>query len=138
MLGFVASLLATFTAPSIGSAFGKLKSGFIERNKSKALAGYDNVRSLKSGKRDKYLYALTSWGFTLSFQLFFVVSSAVFLRSTNMRLAVALFIFVVFTALCSTRWMLDAVITLSRLENFEDYRAELLERWPDIELADAE
>ena len=33
-LGYVINLMATFTAPSVGSAFGKLKSGFIERKKA--------------------------------------------------------------------------------------------------------
>jgi len=48
MLGFVASLLATFTAPSIGSAFDRLKSGFIERNKARALFSYAEVLALKN------------------------------------------------------------------------------------------
>jgi hypothetical protein len=61
-LGFVGSLLATFAAPPLSTAFGKLKSGFIERNKAKALAAYAEVRDLKSGKRDKYLYAINGWG----------------------------------------------------------------------------
>jgi hypothetical protein len=63
ILGFVGSLLATFTAPSVGDAFGKLKAGFIERNKASALASFTQVRDLKSGKRDKYLYAINNWGF---------------------------------------------------------------------------
>jgi hypothetical protein len=33
---------------------------------------------------------------------------------------------------------LRVVLTLGRIENFEDYRAELLRRWPDIELPDPE
>ena len=34
VVGYVINLTATFTAPSVGSAFGKLKSGFIERKKA--------------------------------------------------------------------------------------------------------
>jgi hypothetical protein len=63
ILGFIGSLLATFTSPSIGRVFGKLKSGFIERNKTSALSAYIEVRDLSTGKRDKYLYAINSWGF---------------------------------------------------------------------------
>jgi hypothetical protein len=61
--GYVINLTATFTAPSVGTAFGKLKSGFIERNKARALAANAEVRDLKSGERDKYLYAINHWGF---------------------------------------------------------------------------
>jgi hypothetical protein len=71
ILGFVTNLLSTFAAPSLGSAFGKLKSGFIERNKAKALASYLDVHDLKTGK-NKYLYAINHWG---SFSLMLLVGS---------------------------------------------------------------
>jgi len=48
-LGFVGSLLATFAAPPLSTAFGKLKSGFIERNKAKAL----HPASLKRDQSDR-------------------------------------------------------------------------------------
>ncbi|MCK1547165.1 hypothetical protein IVA87_19220 [Bradyrhizobium sp. 147] len=35
ILGFVTNILSTFAMPTIGTAFGKLKSGFIERNKAR-------------------------------------------------------------------------------------------------------
>ena len=58
VLGFVANLVATFAAPPVGSAFGKLGSGFIERNKAGTLAYNGLVQDSISGKRDKYLLAL--------------------------------------------------------------------------------
>ena len=50
LLGYVVNLIATYKAPSVGWAFSKLKSGFIERNKARALAGYALVWGLKSGQ----------------------------------------------------------------------------------------
>jgi hypothetical protein len=35
------------------------------------------------------------------------------------------------------RRTLHLTLTLTRVENFEDYRAELLRRWPDLNLPDA-
>jgi hypothetical protein len=74
-ISYLAGLLTTFTAPTIGRAYDKLKSGFIERNKATALSRYPVVRDLKSGKRDKYLYAISGWGSVLCFLMLFVVCS---------------------------------------------------------------
>jgi hypothetical protein len=133
-LGFVGSLLATFTAPSVGSAFGKLKSGFIERNKTRALASYAVVRDLKSGKRDKYLYAIKSWGFTLAFLLLVVLGAIGYSTAHGwlLRLPFGAFLVIVWWASLNRMW--HAVITFGRLEDFENYRAALLRRWPDIVL----
>src|ERR1700738_4392109 len=81
ILGYIGNLIATFTAPSVGSAFIKLKSGFIERNKASALASYAVVRDLKSGKRDKYLHTLTNWGLDLSFLLIFALSAIAYITA---------------------------------------------------------
>jgi hypothetical protein len=41
------------------------------------------------------------------------------------------------TFILSMEGMSHAVLTTERLANFEDYRAELLRRWPDINLPEA-
>ena len=83
LLGYVVNLIATYTAPSVGWAFSKLKSGFIERNKARALAGYALVWGLKSGQVDKYIYALNNWGFILVYVVFFAMCSVVALLSND-------------------------------------------------------
>jgi hypothetical protein len=152
VLGYVINLTATFTAPSVGTAFGKLKSGFIERNKARALAAYAEVRDLKSGKRDKYLYAISHWGlvtflYPTSFLAAFIVFAArraigpdSFYQAQENAPAFWLFVSAIAASLifAVVSGTLRVVLTLSRLENFEDYRAELLRRWPDIELPDPE
>jgi hypothetical protein len=132
-LGFVGSLLATFTAPSVGSVFGKLKSGFIERSKASAVAAYAEVRDLKSGAWDKYLYALNSWGFILVYLLFCIMCSIVaVLGSPEIKLPAG--VGAVFCWLMAIRRTAYLTIALNRIRNFEDYRAQLLRRWPDIVL----
>jgi hypothetical protein len=151
VFGYVINLTATFTAPSVGTAFSKLKSGFIERNKARALAAYAEVCGLKSGKRDKYLYAINHWGLVtflsvtgfLGAFIVFAARRAIgpdsFYRAQENAPAFWVFVsaiaaFLMFLIV----WMtLRQVLTLSRVENFEDYRAELLRRWPDIDLPDA-
>jgi hypothetical protein len=150
VLGYVINLTATFTAPSVGTAFGKLKSGFIERNKARALAAYVEVWDLKSGKRDKYLYAINHWGsISLLTLTGFVAAVTGFaarrvigpIASTSQENAPAftlLFLpFGVFLLFLVVWRTLRVGLTLNRIENFEDYRAELLRRWPDIDLPDA-
>jgi hypothetical protein len=134
ILGFVTSLLATFTAPSIGNAFGKLRCGFIERNKSKALASYAQVRNLKSGAWDKYLYALNSWGFVMVHLVFFAVCTTVGLLHTDPTIRLAGGIGAVVGPVLSLRRLSIMLITLTRVAHFDDYRAELLQRWPDLVL----
>jgi hypothetical protein len=132
IVGYIGSLIATFTAPSVTSVFGKLRSGFIERNKARALDAYVEARDLKSGKRDKYLYAIMSWGFILVHMLFFVTGSIIGLldKDTVLRLpSLAIAMFATLMALRRTAYL---VLTLDRVANFENYRAELLRRWPDI------
>ena len=43
----------------------------------KALAAYAEVRDLRSGRWDKYLYSLDSWGFVHFWLLFFVGGSII-------------------------------------------------------------
>jgi hypothetical protein len=136
VLGYIINLMATFTAPSVGTAFSKLKSGFIERNKAKALAAYVEVCDLKSGTWDKYLYALNSWGFILVYMLFCIMCSIIAVLG-NPEIKVPAGIGAVLGWLMAIRRTAYLVITLNRIRNFETYRAELLRRWPDINLPDA-
>lgn len=136
-LGFLGSLLATFAAPPVGTVISKLKSGFIERNKSRALANFAVVQDLRTGKRDKYLYTLERWGFALFWMLLFALSGILFMIGPDQyRLPFGAFILI--TALSGMERIALATITVARLENFEHYRAQLLRRWPDIKLPDAE
>jgi hypothetical protein len=151
VFGYVINLIATFTAPSVGTAFGKLKSGFIERNKARALAAYAEVWDFRSGKRDKYLYAINHWGLVtfLSLTCFlaafigFAARRAIgpdsFYRAQENASAFWLVVLAIAASLMFVivRGTLRLALTLSRIENFEDYRAELLRRWPDIDLPDA-
>ena len=143
-LGFVGSVLATFAAPSIGSVFGKLKSGFIERSKSNALASYVVVRDLHTGKRDKYLYAINGWasinvlilGGLMAGGLGFITRRLVGgpiepIHPVRTLLALIVGILIVLLVL---RHLLTLFLTLNRVDNFDHYRAELLKRWPDIQL----
>jgi hypothetical protein len=141
-LGFVGSLLATFAAPPLSTAFGKLKSGFIERNKAKALARYSEVRDLRSGKRDKYFYAINHWGVLtfitvttpLAVLLGFETRIAFGLPHTGAQASIAAVVVALLLAVFLLRRTLRFLLTLGRLENFENYRAQLLRRWPDIVL----
>ncbi|WGR94729.1 hypothetical protein MTX26_01360 [Bradyrhizobium sp. ISRA443] len=149
LLGFLASLLATFTAPSIGNAFGKLKSGFIERNKARALAAYTVVHDLKFGKRDKYLYAIIGWGSLnaltlmsiatggMGFAARRVLGPAVSSASSDPLGLRVLALAVALTGISIVLMIgLHLYLTFARLENFENYRSQLLKRWPDLELPD--
>jgi hypothetical protein len=132
VVGYIGSLVATFTAPSVSSGFGKLRSGLIERNKAKALDAYTETLDLKSGKRDKYLYAVMSWGFIIVYMLFFVAGSIVGLLDKDTVFRLPLLASAMCCALMALRRTAYLVITLDRLANFETYHAELLRRWPDI------
>jgi hypothetical protein len=141
VLGYGMNLIATFTAPSVGSAFSKLKSGFIERNKAKALTAYAEVRDLKSGKRDKYLYAINGWGFIIVYLLLAVLAGVAIvgeaIHPAEPAFALLALTILVLAAFLAMRRGSNLLLTLSRLANFEAYRAELLRRWPDANLPDA-
>ena len=66
-LGYVLNVVANFTTGPIGSVAGKLRGSFIERNRKAAKASYDEIYAFHSGARDKYIYAVHSWGFVLSY-----------------------------------------------------------------------
>jgi hypothetical protein len=137
-IGYIINLISTFTAPPVGSALGKLKSGFIERNKARAVASYAEVRDLKSGEWDKYLYALNSWGFILVHMLFCTMCSIVAVLGNQPQIKLPAGVGAVFGLQMALRRTSHLTLTLNRIRNFEDYRAELLRRWPDIKLPEAE
>jgi hypothetical protein len=101
VVGYVINLMATFTAPSVGTAFGKLKSGFI-----------------------------------LVYMLFCIMGSIVGILG-NPEIKLPSGVGAVFGLLMAIRRLAYLIITLNRIQNFEDYRAELLRRWPDVDLPDA-
>ncbi|WP_454641879.1 hypothetical protein [Bradyrhizobium liaoningense] len=159
ILGFVTNILSTFAIPTVGSAFGKLKSGFIERNKARALANYCLVSDLKTGKRDKYLYALNHWGhiclmtFLALGSGFAGVMTGLFARpllrdgnetlahngrdALSMRVIAFLLAILVLVMIARILWRsIHLDLTLSRVEQFDHYRAELMRQFPDIKLPD--
>jgi hypothetical protein len=133
-ISYLAGLLTVYTAPSIGTAFGKLRAGFIERNKARALAGYALVWGLKSGQIDKYIYALNSWGFILVYVVFFAMCSVVGLLSNDPLAKWSNLGGTVFLVLLVFRRTSRLLLTANRLADFEGYRAQLLQRWPDLVL----
>ena len=134
VLGYPVALLATFTTPPLSNAFSKFKSGFIERNKARALAGYALVWGLKSGQVDKYIYALNNWGFIRVYVVFFAMCSVVALLSNDPIGKWSNLCGTVFLVLLVFRRTSRLLLTANRLANFEAYRAELLQRWPDLAL----
>jgi hypothetical protein len=131
----------------LAAAFGKLKSGFIERNKAKALAAYAKVQDLKSGKHDKYLYAISGWGLIIAALLAVVIAcvagslirivDAVHPTERAFPSKLALLTTATLAMFLATGRLFNLLLTLGRLANFEDYRAELLRRRPDVDLPDA-
>jgi hypothetical protein len=149
-LGFIGSLLATFTAPSIGNALGKLSAGAVERNRARALASYYRVLEYKTGKRDRYLYAITHWGLVTLFILTCLTAAFLgmmtgmtfaFHKPEGQQLLWAYWfgIFSIFSGyFVFLRRTIVLLLLLQRLQNFERYRADLLRRWPDLDLPNAE
>jgi hypothetical protein len=151
VLGYPVALLATFTTPPLSNAFSKFKSGFIERNKAKALAAYAFVYDLKTGKRDKYLYAINSWGMLTALMLVAIAAWSLGLATGRETRGVlgrpeenALSLILLVTAiplgltLMAASRIMYLFLTLNRVDNFEAYRASLLRRWPGIKLPDAD
>ena len=66
-----------------------------------------------------------------------VVGEAVSAAEHSFAFALLAVTVLVLTALLAMRRIISLLLTLGRLEDFEDYRAELLRRWPDINLPDA-
>jgi hypothetical protein len=120
-LGFLASLLATFTAPPLGAVLGKFKSGFVERNKASAVANYHTVLGLKLGKRDKYLYAIKSWGFIILGFIsctFSILAAQSFLLTNEPKPISLVGMFVAMSGvilLLTTERLFGTILTLSRL-----------------------
>jgi hypothetical protein len=92
------------------------------------------VHDLKIGKRDKYLHALTNWGFALTFLLLFILGAIAYLTAADCLHRLFFGAFLLIMAWASMNRMTHAAITFGRLENFDNYRAQLLRRWPDIVL----
>jgi hypothetical protein len=126
-LGYLLSVVANFTTVPIGLAAGKFKGRLIERSKTRALQAYKEVRALHDGTRDKYIYAIHSWGFVIAY---LIMSSAA-------AVVGSLFFFLVastFLLLMSARRLWIVVFTLNRVQYFDDYQAQLKKRWPDLAL----
>jgi hypothetical protein len=131
-LGYIGNLIATFTAPSVGNAFGKAKSQFIERRKANALLNYFQARDLKTGVRNKYFYAINSWGFILVYLSFSFASGIVGQLDKTSSLSSLYLLSSMCSALLAIRRTAKVVLMLDRVENFEQYEATLKKRWPDI------
>ena len=132
ILGYIGNLVATFTAPSVGNALGKAKSRFIERNKAKALLNYFEARDLKTGVKDKYLYAMNSWGFILVYLGFSFASAIVGSMDKPSNLVGLLFLSSMGSGFMAIRRTGKLILMLDRVQNFEQYEATLKHQWPDF------
>lgn len=103
------------------------------------------MRDFKSGKRDKYIYAINHWGFISLYTfiglmagfLGFATGRAVGpLGSPGQEKPAAIWLLVsgLFLLVLVLRRMLRMFLTLGRIDNFQRYRSNLMQRWPDIEL----
>jgi hypothetical protein len=135
-LGYLLNLAANFTTAPVGQAAGKFKTRLIERSKKRALQAYEEVRALHNGTRDKYIYGIHSWGFVIAYltmsSAFFVVA----VLSQQPDHALSFFLGSLFLFLMSVRRLWTVVFTLSRVQYFADYQAQLKKRWPDLILHD--
>lgn len=61
------NLAANFTTVPISNAAGKFRGRLIERSKKRVLQAYKAVCAFHNGTRDKYSYAIHSWGFVLAY-----------------------------------------------------------------------
>jgi hypothetical protein len=131
LLGYVTSLLATFTSAGIAKSFGKVKLGWIERNRFRALKSYEVVRELKDGKVDKYFYMLNSWGFVIVW-LIFTTSTAVIGTNKPEEQQLIWAILSTIAGVLAFRRLILLIMMQSRIDNLEQYEQKLTERWPGI------
>jgi hypothetical protein len=133
-LGYLLSVVANFTTAPIGLAAGKFKGRLIERSKKRALQAYKEARALHDGTRDKYIYAIHSWGFVIAYLI--MSGAAVVVGSLSPQSDLALFCFLVSAFLfLKSAWRLWIVVfTLDRVQFFDDYQTQLKQRWPDLAL----
>lgn len=131
-LGYIGNLIATFTAPAVSSILGTAKRKFIERNKTKALLSFFEVKALKTGVRDKHLYALNSWGFVLVYMSIFFTCVIIGGLNTEKNWDLIFLIGSLLPAFLAIRRLGTLLLTLDRLQNFDQYEATLEKKWPDI------
>jgi hypothetical protein len=133
-LGYLLSVVANFTTVPIGLAAGKFKGRLIERSKTRALQAYKEVRALHDGTRDKYIYAIHSWGFVIAYLIMSSAAAVVGSLLPQSDRAPFFLVASTFLLLMSARRLWIVIFTLNRVQYFDDYQAQLKKRWPDLAL----
>ncbi len=131
-LGYVFNVVGNFTSGPIGSVVGKLRGSFVERNRKAAKASYDEVYAFHSGTRDKYIYALHSWGFVLSYLVMSTAFGLAGFVKTGTNTGTMLAVVSMLLFLMSVRRLWAVVLVLNRVQFFDAYKAAVRERWPDL------
>jgi hypothetical protein len=132
-LGFVLNVVANFTTAPIGTAIGKLWIRYIERNKQRAKSAYVKISELRSGKRDKQIYAIESVGFIVSYLIMCATLVIIgFIEKESVDNSDLCFVASTLPGLLAWHRFVSTSLTLNRITNFEQYKSDLSGRWPDI------
>ena len=110
--------IANFTSGPIGSVAGKLRVSFIERSRKAAKARYEEIYAFHSGTRDKYIYALHSWGFVLPYLVISAAFGAAGFVKTGTNTGAMLAVASMFAFLMSVRRLWAVVLVLDRVQSF--------------------
>lgn len=132
VIGYIINIIANFTTGPIGSAAGKLKGSWIERNRKAAKANYDEIRALRSGTPDKYIYAIHSWGFVLAYLVMSTAFGVVGFVKEGTNLDVMATLCSMLAFLMSVRRLWAVVLVLNRVQYFDAYKAAVRARWPEL------
>jgi hypothetical protein len=156
LLGLPLNFFANIYTPNLVDGWNRKKSARQERSKAKALASYNIVTELRSGKRDRYLYLLGEYigvlvGFlltvlcvtftTLLLVLFSLhrsgekgVTEQWLLVAPEATLSVALILMVLTSLVMLITFSLNARVTTLkwRLDHFEEYRAQIEKKWGSL------
>jgi hypothetical protein len=131
-LGFVVSIVANLATPTFGDYFSRSKMGWIERNKKSAFKKFNAIQSFRRGAEDKYMYFVAQWGFILMFGIMDVFLETI---PKDHLWQVVFFVVVQCYIAIQIAWLL---VTLNlwywRMNNFAEYKASLLKKWPDLDL----
>ena len=135
-LGYVLNVVANFTSGPIGSVAGKLRVSFIERSRKAAKASYEEIYAFHSGTRDKYIYAVHSWGFVLSYLVMSAAFAVAGVVKTGTNMGAMLAVASMFAFFMSARRLWAVVLVLDRVQSFDAYKAAVRARWPDLIVPD--
>jgi hypothetical protein len=132
---FIASIFANYYTPTFSQLLASQKSWFVERNRMRALRGYELALALHTGKRDKHLHILGMWSRFIALCIIFATAIILFsFRAFVVNghiFAVGTFIAPLFVAYALWKFVLIELLRW-RLDSFELYEKRLIERWGAI------